>query len=140
MISSFVRGGLVLLAVLALAGPALAQGTSESGGAGSAVMIGSDSLHGTKVYDTDGKQLGTISRLLIGADGKVSSVVVKHGGTAGLGGKELAVPWDALKLQRGEKDGVIATMQRDMLEKAPQAERSTSEKQPAASPSTERRR
>ena len=135
---SLFRGALALVVVLALSAPAAAQ--SPSAGMQSGVMIASDSLHGTKVYDTDGKELGSISRLLIGTDGKVSSVVIKHGGTAGLGGKELAVPWDALKLQRGDKDRVIATMQRDVLEKAPMTDSSKKDQQGSASPSGEPRR
>jgi sporulation protein YlmC with PRC-barrel domain len=142
LIDRFVRGAIALVAAVALASPAVAQDRSQppsGGGAGQAdIRIGSDSLHGTRVYDTDGKELGSISRLLIGLDGKVASVVIKHGGTAGLGSKEMDVPWDALKLQRGERDRVIATMQRDVLEKAPRAE--DSKKDPSASPPTERRR
>ena len=117
------RSAVALAAVLTLSSPALAQSTRP---AATDVTIGSDSIHGMKVFDTDGKSLGSISRLMIGTDGRVQSVVIKYGATAGMGGKEMVVPWDALKVQRGEREQLIATMQRDVLEKAP-----------AASPATE---
>jgi sporulation protein YlmC with PRC-barrel domain len=137
----FMRGALAMATVVALAGPAAAQTPMGAGQSGD-VAIASDSLHGTRVYDTDGKELGSISRLLVGLDGRVTSVVIKHGGTAGLGAREISVPWDALKLQRGERDRVIATMQKEILEKAPRAEGSGKDKdrQPSASPSSEQRR
>ena len=135
-----VRGALAIAAVAALAGPAVAQDKAQPPASpGRAdVAIGSDSLHGTRVFDTEGKELGSIGRLLVGLDGRVSSVVIKHGGTAGLGAREITVPWDALKLQRGDRERVIATMQREILEKVPRADEG--KKQPSASPSTEPRR
>ena len=122
---------LAVVVVVALSAAAVAQTPTPSQGAtpASDVTIASDSLHGTKVFDTDGKELGTISRLLVGTDGRVASVVIKHGGMAGLGGKEMVVPWDALKLQRGDRDRVIATLQRELLEKAPSASPATEERE-----------
>ena len=123
----------LVAALMLLPGLAAAQDKSPSsaagpGAAGQAdVTIAADSLQGTKVYGTDGKELGTISKLLIDPkDGRVASVLIKQGGTAGLGGKEVSVPWDALKVQRGDRD-LVVSMQRDLLERA----------QPSASPATE---
>jgi sporulation protein YlmC with PRC-barrel domain len=101
------------------------QTSTQSGGGQSDVTIASDSLQGTKVYDSQGKELGSISKLMIDPkDGRVASVVIKHGGTAGVGGKEVNVPWNALKVQRGDR-GLVATMQQEALERAPSASPST---------------
>jgi sporulation protein YlmC with PRC-barrel domain len=128
----------VMIATLVLA-PTLtpaqekdAAGTAQSSTPPSSqpdVTIASDSLHGAKVYGTDGKELGSISKLLIDPkDGRVTSVMIKHGGAAGVGTKEVAVPWDALKVQRGDRNRLVISMQRDVLERA----------QPAASPASDR--
>jgi sporulation protein YlmC with PRC-barrel domain len=93
----------------------------------SGVMITSDSLIGTKVRDTQGKEIGEITKLLIDAKGgKVASAIIKQGGTLGMGGKEISVPWDALTLQRGQDQQLVVTMQQPLLEQVP----------PAASPGT----
>ena len=106
-----------------------------------ALTITSDSLLGTKVFDRDGKEIGTISKLMIDArEGKITSAIIKHGARLGMGGKEISVPWQGLQLQRGQHQDLVVTMQQQFLEQAPpsQAEREQvdREKQPAASPAT----
>jgi sporulation protein YlmC with PRC-barrel domain len=102
------------------------------------LTIASDSLLGTRVRDRDGRDIGTVSKLMIDArQGKITSAIIKHGATLGMGGKELSVPWEALQLQRAPDQQLVVTMQQQFLEQAPpsQAERSKQEQpQPSASP------
>jgi sporulation protein YlmC with PRC-barrel domain len=108
----------VAAALAVLPGMAAAQGTSQEQ---AAVTVASDTLVGTKVFDNQGKEIGSIDKLLIDPrDGRVASVLIKEGGTAGMGGKEMSLPWSALKIQRGEK-GLVATMQQPGLDRVPSA-------------------
>jgi sporulation protein YlmC with PRC-barrel domain len=101
-------------------------GGAQSGEAQSGVTIASDSLVGTEVRDSQGKEVGEVSKLLIDPkEGKVTSVIIKQGGTLGMGGKEVSVPWDALKIQQGQDQRPVVTMQRDLLEQAPAASPAT---------------
>lgn len=122
--------------------PAPAQNSADqAAGAQAGLTIASDSLLGTKVRDRDGNDIGTVSKLMIDArQGKITSAIIKHGGTLGMGAKEISVPWEALQLQRGQNQQLVVTMQQQFLDQAPpsQAEREKSDrdKQPSASPST----
>ncbi len=127
----FVHDLMVLAAALAISGALVTgsqaqQSQTDSTATQSQLTIAADAVQGAKVFDTQGKQVGSISKLMLDpADGKVSSVLIKRSGTAGMGSSEMTVPWDALKVQRGDKNQVIVTLQRDMLEKAPAASPST---------------
>jgi len=99
------------------------------------IAIASDSLIGTTVKDQQGKDIGEVSKLMIDPNGgRVTSVIISRGGTLGMGAKEMSLPWDALKLQRDEGQRLVVTLQREMLEQAPQAEQPRQREQPAASP------
>ena len=124
-----IQAAVMTAALTLLPGLASAQGTSQP-----SVTVASDTLVGTKVFDQQGKEIGSIDKLLIDPnEGRVTSVLIKDGGTAGMGGKAISVPWTALKIQRGEK-GLVATMQQPGLERVPSAspssERDKSQEQP----------
>lgn len=106
--------------------------------AASGFTIASDSLLGTKVRDAQGRDIGEISKLLIDArQGKVVSAIIKKGGTLGVGGTEISVPWETPALQRDEKDRLVATLQQPLLEQAPAARKDQNGRQngqPSASP------
>jgi sporulation protein YlmC with PRC-barrel domain len=131
-----------LAAALAMPVGAFAQQTAQPDqSTPAALTIASDSLLGTKVFDRDGKEVGTISKLMIDArQGKITSAIIKHGGRLGMGGKEISVPWDGLQLQRGQNQDLAVTMQQQFLEQAApsqaERERAEREKQPSASPVT----
>jgi sporulation protein YlmC with PRC-barrel domain len=114
--------------------PATDQGAQAQAG----LTIASDSLLGTRVRDRDGKDMGTVSKLMIDArQGKITSAIIRHGATLGMGGKEISVPWEALSLQRAPDQQLVVTMQQQFLEQAPpsQSERAKQEQpQPSASP------
>jgi sporulation protein YlmC with PRC-barrel domain len=97
----------------------------------SGLQIDSKSLVGSTVRGEDGKDLGHVANLMIDAnDGRVTAVVITMGkilgiGGAGitLGGKDVTVPWSAIKLARDQQN-VVVTLQQSMM--------------PAASPSSSR--
>lgn len=93
---------------------------------------------GTRVKNTQGKDLGEIDQLLIDRNGRVTHAVIGMGGLAGVGEKKVVVPWSELKfapVAEGKKNAV--TIDEARLESAPRYDRSTrSEAAPAASPRT----
>jgi sporulation protein YlmC with PRC-barrel domain len=110
---------------------------AQTTGAQASVQIASDSLVGTKVLDSQGKEIGAVSKLLIDArQGKVTSVIISRGGTLGMGAKEMSVPWEALKLQRDQDQRLVVTMDQPILDRAPQSDQDK-DRQPAASPPTQ---
>lgn len=57
-------------------------------------------LQGLYVYGRDDKQLGRVYDFALNCDKhQVAYAAVHHGGTLGIGGKLVAVPWDALKMK-----------------------------------------
>jgi hypothetical protein len=61
-------------------------------------VIESDRVEGTRVYDRDGNQIGTIRRLLIEkVSGRVLYVDVTFGGFLGLGTQHHTIPWEKLR-------------------------------------------
>lgn len=103
--------------------PPSAERPAGRAGAPNGATIASDSLVGAPVRDQQGKEIGQVGKLLIDPnEGKISSVVIKRGG--GLltgGGQEMAVPWNAVRVQRGQDQKLVVTMQQDVLEQAPAA-------------------
>jgi sporulation protein YlmC with PRC-barrel domain len=130
---------LTLLAGLAVAGAANAQssGTSPSPStdpssasqsspsvsgqsAQTGVLVDANAVIGATVR-SQGKDIGKVERLMLDPkDGRVRTVVVQQGGTLGVGGKSIAMPWESVKVgQDGGK--IIVTAEQQMLEQAPSA-------------------
>jgi sporulation protein YlmC with PRC-barrel domain len=55
------------------------------------------------VYDAQNNKIGDVNDILLEKDGRVSAVIVGVGGFLGVGEKDVAVPFNALKVT--EKDG-----------------------------------
>lgn len=55
-------------------------------------------LAGTTVFNAKAEVIGRISDIILAADGRAATVVITVGGIAGLGGKQVAVPYSALKV------------------------------------------
>jgi hypothetical protein len=76
--------------------------TSRSSSADRGTMTGkplieSDRVEGTTVYDPQGNNIGSITRLMIEKlSGRVAYAVMSFGGFLGMGTEEHAVPWDKL--------------------------------------------
>ncbi|CAN0351099.1 unnamed protein product [Phaeothamnion confervicola] len=91
---------LALAGALALGVPhtdAYAQGISFQKGqvAGELAAV---RLAGTRVFNAKTDVIGTISDVVLGADGRASTVVINVGGFAGVGSKQVGVPYSALKV------------------------------------------
>ena len=60
-------------------------------------------LIGVAVYDSNNKDIGKISDLLLDKDGTMKAVVVGIGGFLGIGAKDVAVPYSALHWQTEQR-------------------------------------
>lgn len=61
------------------------------------LMIESDRVEGTAVYDSKHEQIGTIKRLMIEkVSGRVLFVDVTFGGFLGIGSQHVTIPWEKL--------------------------------------------
>jgi sporulation protein YlmC with PRC-barrel domain len=72
------------------------------------------------VYDNQENKLGDVNDILIDADGRVAAVIVGVGGFLGVGEKDVAVPFNALKV--AEKDGeryLVMNTTKEALQSAP---------------------
>lgn len=55
-------------------------------------------LAGTAVFNAKAEVVARVSDVILGADGKAATVVLSVGGIAGVGGKQVGVPFSALKV------------------------------------------
>jgi sporulation protein YlmC with PRC-barrel domain len=72
------------------------------------------------VYDTQDNKVGAVGDILLDKDGRVSTVIIGVGGFLGVGEKDVAVPFSALKV--AEKAGdryLVINATKEALEKAP---------------------
>ena len=104
------------------ASQAQSSSTAQTG-----VLVDANSIIGATVR-AQGKDVGKVERLMIDPkDGRVRSVVVQQGGTLGMGGKSVSMPWESMKVgQDGDK--IVVTAEQQMLEQAPAASPRTDSK------------
>jgi sporulation protein YlmC with PRC-barrel domain len=104
------------------ASPAQSSSSAQTG-----VLVDANSIIGATVR-AQGKDVGKVERLMIDPkDGRVRSVVVQQGGTLGMGGKSVSMPWESMKVgQDGDK--IVVTAEQQMLEQAPAASPRTDSK------------
>ena len=80
-------------------------------------------LIGASVVGPDDKSIGDINELLIAEDGGVDAVVVGVGGFLGIGEKNVAIPFEALNVQRksdsNDIEKITVNYSKDELENAP---------------------
>jgi len=80
-------------------------------------------LIGSSVYGPKDESIGDINELLIADDGSVEAVVVGVGGFLGIGEKDVAIPFDALNVQRKPNSDAIEKItvaySKDELKNAP---------------------
>jgi sporulation protein YlmC with PRC-barrel domain len=72
------------------------------------------------VYDNQDNKIGVVNDILLDKDGRVSTVIIGAGGFLGVGEKDVAVPFTALKV--AEKAGdryLVINATKEALEKAP---------------------
>jgi sporulation protein YlmC with PRC-barrel domain len=72
------------------------------------------------VYDNKDNKIGTVSDILLDTEGRVSAVIVGVGGFLGLGQKDVAVPFSALKVAEKNNDRyLVMNTTKEALESAP---------------------
>jgi len=81
------------------------------------------SLIGTSVHDPKGEYLGRIEDFIIEKD-RIAYVIVVHGGFVGMGGKLIAVPFEACSFDP-KGPGFLLNVSREKLRSAPAFFRST---------------
>lgn len=98
----------------------------------SGVLVDTSSIIGATVR-AQGKDVGKVERLMLDPkDGRVRTVVVQQGGTLGMGGKSVSMPWESVKVgQDGDK--IVVTAEQQMLEQAPAASPRTDSKSDSSS-------
>jgi sporulation protein YlmC with PRC-barrel domain len=92
------------------------------------VLVDANALIGAAVRSQQGKDIGKVERLMVDPkDGRVRTVVVQQGGTLGVGGKSVSIPWESVKVgQDGDK--IVVTAEQQMLDQAPSASPRTDSK------------
>jgi sporulation protein YlmC with PRC-barrel domain len=82
-------------------------------------VLGTDFI-GTPVNGKDGQQLGKITNLVFGQEGRIELAVVGVGGFLGIGEKEVAVPFDSIKAgEANNKQVFILDATKEQLQAAP---------------------
>ncbi|HXG05438.1 MAG TPA: PRC-barrel domain-containing protein [Candidatus Binatia bacterium] len=108
--------------------PARSEPPSPAG-AQPQVQVDAGSIIGSPVRGADGRDVGKVDRLMVDPkDGRISTVVISMGGTLGMGGRNVSVPWQSVRI--GQDQGRLVVM----------VDQQFLEPVPAASPSGERER
>ncbi|MGH6839509.1 MAG: PRC-barrel domain-containing protein [Methylocella sp.] len=123
--------------VLALAGSlAVAQAeTVTTSPSGRAVAVPSSlstmhwlasDIYKADVYDNSEDKIGTVTDLILDNTGTVTTAVVSVGGFLGVGAKDVAVPFNALKVtSRDGKDWLVLNETKDQLKAMPAYDKKT---------------
>ena len=83
------------------------------------MLIASDKVEGTKVYNREGDHLGSVSTLMIDKrSGQVSYAVMSFGGFLGIGEGYHPLPWQSLTYDPVQ-GGYVVDLSREKLEGAP---------------------
>jgi sporulation protein YlmC with PRC-barrel domain len=72
------------------------------------------------VYDTQNNKIGDVNDILIDKEGRVTTAIIGVGGFLGVGEKDVAVPFNSLKVSEKAGDRYLVTnATKEALEKAP---------------------
>ena len=115
--------------VLALAGSlAVAPGgrsVAATSSLSTAHWLASD-IYKADVYDNSEDKIGTVTDLIMDNTGTVTTAVVSVGGLLGVGAKDVAVPFNALKVtSRDGKDWLVLNQTKEELKTAPAYDKKT---------------
>ena len=109
-----------LVAVLALASPLYASGDKKDKKlqAGAMQTQSAEDLEGLSVVSQDGEKIGKITSVTADEQsGQIQFVTISRGGILGMGGEDIAVLHEALRI---EEDQATLTVDRSMLDNVPQ--------------------
>jgi sporulation protein YlmC with PRC-barrel domain len=82
-------------------------------------VMSCSSLSGDRVSNNAGEDLGKVEDIMLDVPtGRVAYAVLSFGGFLGMGNKLFAIPWQALKLDEGEKQFIL-NVDKDVLKSAP---------------------
>ena len=82
-------------------------------------VLAAGTLAGDHVRSANGDDLGSIEEIMLDLErGRIAYAVLSFGGFLGIGDKLFAVPWSALRIDRGEHEFIL-DIDRETLEKAP---------------------
>lgn len=113
----------IFVGALMLSTTAIAQTTPES----AKVMTNLPSpsipisdLYKQNVYDTADNKIGEVKDVILSPDGRASALIVSVGGFLGMGEKDVAVPFDAVKRKtKDNKTYLTLDATKDALKSAP---------------------
>ena len=81
-------------------------------------QIRASKMIGSSVYSSQNADIGTVQDVIVNRDGRVASVVVDVGTFLGMGGKDVAVRFSALKSDNSNNDHLTLDMTKAQLEAA----------------------
>jgi uncharacterized protein YrrD len=72
------------------------------------------------VYDSSDNKIGEVSDVLVDRDGRVTAMIVSVGGFLGMGEKDVAVPFNAVRAtQKDNSTYLVMNATKDALKNAP---------------------
>lgn len=81
--------------------------------------MSASTLIGDTVKNRQGEELGKVDEIMVDVEtGRVSYVVLSHGGLLGVGDKLFAIPWEALSLSE-EEHAFYLDVDKETLKEAP---------------------
>jgi len=113
---------LITIAVgsMLLGGAAFAQGSAQIMTSVPAQSVTVKDWYNQSVYDPSNNKIGEIQDVLLSPDGKVTALIVGVGGFLGMGEKDVAVPFSAVKhTTRDGKVYLTLDTTKDALKSAP---------------------
>jgi sporulation protein YlmC with PRC-barrel domain len=127
---------IALVAGLAAATGAVAQSqpssppstsSSQASPPAPGVLVDANSIIGALVR-AQGKDIGKVERLMVDPkDGRVRTVVIQQGGTLGVRGRSVSMPWESIKVAQ-DGDKIVVSAEQQMLDQAPAASPRTDSK------------
>ena len=83
------------------------------------LLIASDKVEGTPVYNRQDEHLGTVHNFMVDkSSGQVAYAVMSFGGFLGMGRSYHPLPWKVLNYDKG-RGGFVVDLNRSQLEEAP---------------------
>ena len=110
----------IAVGAVLLGGTALAQGSTQIMTSVPAQSVTVKDWYKQSVYDPSNSKIGEIEDVLLSPDGKVSALIVGVGGFLGMGEKDVALPFSAVKhTTRDGKVYLTLDTTKDALKAAP---------------------
>jgi sporulation protein YlmC with PRC-barrel domain len=113
----------IFVGALMLSTTAIAQTTPESAKVMTTLpspSIPISDLYKQNVYDTADNKIGEVKDVILSPDGRASALIVSVGGFLGMGEKDVALPFDAVKRKtKDNKTYLTLDATKDALKSAP---------------------